>query len=65
MAPMLKMDELVKEYLLFRGFNSSLKQIEIESKQDKDKGYRVRLSLEQCRVGLTLYIENKHSLGDL
>ena len=38
---MLKTDELIKEYLLYRGFTASVKQLEIESKQDKDKGYRV------------------------
>ena len=41
MAPMVKTDELVKEYLLYRGFTASLKQLEIETKQDKDKGFRV------------------------
>lgn len=31
------MDDLVKEYLLFRGFNSCLKTLEQDLKQDKDK----------------------------
>ena len=34
------MDELVKEYLLFRGFNSCLKSLEQDLKQDKDKSFR-------------------------
>ena len=34
-------DELVREYLLFRGFVGSLKSFDQELKQDKDKGFRV------------------------
>lgn len=34
------MDELVKEYLLFRGFNSTLKSYEHDLKQDKDKSFK-------------------------
>lgn len=35
-----QMDELVKEYLLFRGFNSTIKSFENELKQDKDRCFR-------------------------
>ncbi|KAG0332811.1 WD repeat-containing protein 91 [Podila horticola] len=33
-------DELVKEYLLFRGFTSTYKAFEAENKTDKDKGFQ-------------------------
>lgn len=35
-------DELVREYLLFRGFTYTLRQLEAEIKADKEKGFRVR-----------------------
>ncbi len=35
------MDELVKDYLLYRGLNSTLKALELELKNDKDRGFRV------------------------
>ena len=35
-------DELVREYLLFRGFTHTLRQLDAESKADKEKGFRVR-----------------------
>ena len=41
MASTMRMDELVKDYLLFRGFNATLKTLENELKNDKDKGFRV------------------------
>jgi hypothetical protein len=34
------MDELVKEYLLFRGFNATFKAFEHDLKQDKDRSFR-------------------------
>lgn len=34
-------DELVREYLLFRGFTVTLKSFDNELKIDKDKGFRV------------------------
>jgi hypothetical protein len=36
-------DELIREYLLFRGFAGTLKMFDIELKQDKEKGFRVSL----------------------
>jgi len=42
------LDEVVKEYLLYRGFTNTLKAFEVEKKDDKDKGYKV--SLMFCRV---------------
>lgn len=35
-------DELVREYLLFRGFTHTLRQLDAEIKADKEKGFRVR-----------------------
>lgn len=35
-------DELVREYLLFRGFTAALKQLDAEIKADREKGFRVR-----------------------
>lgn len=34
-------DVLVKEYLIFRGFIQSAKQLDAELKGDRDKGFRV------------------------
>lgn len=38
------LDELVKEYLLFRGFTHTLRTLDNELKIDKDKGFRVSRS---------------------
>ena len=38
------MDELVKEYLLFRGFTGTLKALDADLKSDKDKAFRVSIS---------------------
>lgn len=37
-------DELVKEYLLFRGFSQTLKAFDNDLKAEKEKGFRVRNS---------------------
>lgn len=34
-------DELIREYLLFRGFTNALKWFDFDTKLDKDKGFRV------------------------
>uniref|UniRef100_T1I887 Uncharacterized protein n=2 Tax=Reduviidae TaxID=27479 RepID=T1I887_RHOPR len=34
------LDELVREYLLFRGFTITLKSFDGELKVDKDRGFR-------------------------
>ena len=36
------LDEAIKEYLLYRGFTQSLKFFEVDRRDDKDKGFRVR-----------------------
>ena len=38
-------DDVVKEYLVFRGFSSTLKSFESDLKADKDKSFRVRCVL--------------------
>lgn len=38
-------DEHVREYLIYRGFTSTLKHLDGEIKADKEKGFRVRLIL--------------------
>jgi hypothetical protein len=35
-----QMDELVKEYLLFRGFNQTIKSFDHDLKNDKDRGFK-------------------------
>ncbi|KAF8977228.1 WD repeat-containing protein 91 [Entomortierella lignicola] len=40
-------DELVKEYLLFRGFSNTYKTFEAESKTDKDKGFQAEKIIEE------------------
>lgn len=42
-------DELVREYLLFRGFTATLKQLDVEIKADKEKGFRVRAAEKDAR----------------
>ncbi|KAM9216182.1 WD repeat-containing protein 91 isoform 3-T3 [Dugong dugon] len=37
-------DELVREYLLFRGFTHTLRQLDAEIKADKEKGFRTNRS---------------------
>jgi len=41
-------DELVREYLLFRGFTHTLRQLDAEIKADKEKGFRVRGRRARC-----------------
>ena len=35
-------DELIKEYLLYKGFVQALKSFDQEKRDDKDRGLRVR-----------------------
>ena len=41
------LDELVREYLLFRGFTGSLKVFDTDLKQEKEKGFRVDRIVDQ------------------
>lgn len=47
MAHIQFVDELVREYLLFRGFSSTVKAFDNDLKADKDKGFRVDKIVEQ------------------
>lgn len=47
MAHIQFVDELVREYLLYRGFTSTLKAFDNDLKADKDKGFRVDKIVEQ------------------
>ena len=51
------LDEAIKEYLVYRGYTSTLKAFEQERKEDRDKGLRVRKAHEflQART-FSLYI---------
>ncbi|ORX62125.1 WD40 repeat-like protein [Hesseltinella vesiculosa] len=42
-----QVDDLVKEYLLFRGFTGTFRALEVESRTDKDKGFQVDKILEE------------------
>ncbi|CAM5084215.1 unnamed protein product [Eretmochelys imbricata] len=48
-------DELVREYLLFRGFTGALKQLDAEIKADKEKGFRVDKIVEQLQQFVQSY----------
>jgi len=41
------LDELVKEYILFRGFTSTLRTFDADLKSEKEKGFRVDKILDQ------------------
>ncbi|KAF9542183.1 WD repeat-containing protein 91 [Mortierella hygrophila] len=45
-------DELVKEYLLFRGFTNSYKAFEADSKTDKDKGFQADKIIEELFLSI-------------
>lgn len=47
MAHIQYVDSLIREYMLFRGFSSSLKTFDTELKSDKDRGFRVDKIIDQ------------------
>jgi WD40 repeat protein len=57
-----RVDELVKDYLLFRGCTASLRNFDYELKTDKDKGLRADKILEQFQQYVGSY--NLSSLRD-
>lgn len=58
-------DELVREYLLFRGFTHTLRQLDAEIKADKEKGFRVRgLQGRRRRLGGRASCSNTALLGE-
>lgn len=60
MAHVQHMDELIKEYLLFRGFTATVKAFEADLKMDKEKGFRVDKIIDQI-----LHIINVYDLNAL
>uniref|UniRef100_A0A8C8SST1 WD repeat-containing protein 91 n=1 Tax=Pelusios castaneus TaxID=367368 RepID=A0A8C8SST1_9SAUR len=48
-------DDLVREYLLFRGFTGALKQLDAEIKADREKGFRVDKIVEQLQQFVQSY----------
>ncbi|CAO3647731.1 unnamed protein product [Mucor hiemalis] len=47
MNSLYQVDELVKEYLLFRGFTTTFRALESEIRSDKDKGFQVDKIIEE------------------
>ncbi|KAG1152882.1 hypothetical protein G6F37_000383 [Rhizopus arrhizus] len=47
MNSLAQVDELVKEYLLFRGFINTFRALEVETRSDKDKGFQVEKIIEE------------------
>ncbi|XP_045483199.1 WD repeat-containing protein 91 [Harmonia axyridis] len=48
-------DEMIKEYLLFRGFGQTLKAFDTELKTDKEKSFRVDKIIEQLLLSVSNY----------
>ncbi|XP_026989170.1 WD repeat-containing protein 91 [Tachysurus fulvidraco] len=48
-------DDLVREYLIYRGFTSTLKYLDTEIKSDKEKGFRVDKIIEQLQQFIQCY----------
>ncbi|KAI8099668.1 WD40-repeat-containing domain protein [Halteromyces radiatus] len=53
MNSLYQVDDLVKEYLLFRGFTNTFRALETESRTDKDKGFQVDKILEELLSFIT------------
>ncbi|XP_018335657.1 WD repeat-containing protein 91 [Agrilus planipennis] len=47
MAHVQFMDELIREYLLFRGFNTAVKSLDNDLKNEKERGFRVDKIVDQ------------------
>jgi len=50
------MDELVKEYLLYRGFNGAVRALDVDLKSDKDKAFRVHFK-NKFKISLVIDID--------
>ncbi|XP_066567051.1 WD repeat-containing protein 91 isoform X1 [Amia ocellicauda] len=48
-------DDLVKEYLIYRGFTNTLKHLDADIKADKEKGFRVDKIIEQLQLFIQSY----------
>ncbi|CAO3617846.1 unnamed protein product [Cunninghamella echinulata] len=54
MNSLYQVDDLVKEYLLFRGFTNTFRALETESRVDKDKGFQVDKILDELQFLLPM-----------
>jgi WD40 repeat protein len=54
-----RIDDLLKEYLAFRGFTATLKQFEVERKTDKTKAHQTEKIVEQIFTHLQTFEYNK------
>ncbi|KAI8890260.1 WD40 repeat-like protein [Backusella circina FSU 941] len=52
MNSLYQVDELVKEYLLFRGFTATFRTLETEIRSDKDKGFQVDKIIEELLAAI-------------
>ncbi|CAG0878625.1 unnamed protein product [Darwinula stevensoni] len=48
-------EELIREYLVFRGYSSALKAFDAELKNEKDRGLRVDRIVDQIMTSINLY----------
>ena len=55
MAHVQYMDELIREYLLYRGFNGTVRAFDLDLKADKEKGFRVDKIIDQLTHYIGLY----------
>ncbi|XP_048584812.1 WD repeat-containing protein 91 isoform X2 [Nematostella vectensis] len=49
------LEDLIKEYLVFRGFTATVKAFESELKADRDKSFRVSKIVDQLRYYVSIY----------
>ncbi|KAJ8984003.1 hypothetical protein NQ317_006856 [Molorchus minor] len=55
MAHVQFMDEIIREYLLFRGFSSTIKALDSDLKVDKEKSFRVDKIIDQFLQFINIY----------
>lgn len=55
MAHVQYMDELIREYILFRGFGNTLKVFDSDLKSDKEKSFRVDKIVDQLLHFINVY----------
>lgn len=63
MAHIQYIDELIKEYMTFRGFTNTLKSFDIDLKSDKDKSFRADKIVDQ--ISHYVYTHDLQSLREI
>ena len=48
------LDELVREYFVFRGFTGTLKAFDTDLKNEKEKGFRIEKIIDRKNFGLKM-----------